>query len=734
MSQLGTMNVTVGADISQLLAQIVRGGKSLNDFQEQLKRFKDKLANATDPAAILRLNAAIAATQQRISTINNAGTNAASGLNRIAPSSNSAAFALTNLGRVAQDAPFGFIGIQNNLNPLLESFQRLRAESGSTGGALRSLVGSLTGAGGLGLALSLVSAGITFFSSGFGAWTRGFSDNKKAVKEAADTVVEYTTASKRLADFQKDTAANYGKEIASLNVLKGVIENTAKPMEVRLQSIQKLKEEYPSYFTSLTNEALLTGKVGEAYNKAAQGILRKAKANSAATQIENSYSEISRLEFENLELDKKFKENKIKAENKYAEEYKKATGASFELYRSQAKNSLQLTINNAIEERNKLKYQNNLKIEERKKQAEEYAKIAIDNTDFDFNIKPTKEKKADIAKDIKDKSETISDVLGKLRSQINELNIEEGLLNEDKGKERVSAFLSAIKTLVIKYKLDPEGKLVQGLFDETKFAKLGFILENNFYKYGKNASANFAKSFFITPEEIPSPISFASAVSDGVDYFELFKLGIIQELNRLKIPFNKFSTIEGLTKSLEEGKEKILQFKKAVEPILASTVENIYTSFGDSLGKVIAGDAGFGSIFSGIFKQLGAGLKQMGQYLIQTAIQIKLAKAFLTKNPALAAISGVALIALGSLIESKISKVPGFANGVNNFRGGFAVVGERGPELVNLPTGSNVIPNNQLSGKIGGENAVQLSGVFRISGSDLVASIDRTNKTKSRIT
>lgn len=40
--------------------------------------------------------------------------------------------------------------------------------------------------------------------------------------------------------------------------------------------------------------------------------------------------------------------------------------------------------------------------------------------------------------------------------------------------------------------------------------------------------------------------------------------------------------------------------------------------------------------------------------------------------------------------------VPGFASGVQNFGGGLAVVGERGPELVNLPRGSSVIPNNQI--------------------------------------
>jgi hypothetical protein len=49
---------------------------------------------------------------------------------------NQASNALMNLGRIAQDAPFGFIGIQNNINPLLESFQRLKAETGSTSAAL----------------------------------------------------------------------------------------------------------------------------------------------------------------------------------------------------------------------------------------------------------------------------------------------------------------------------------------------------------------------------------------------------------------------------------------------------------------------------------------------------------------------------------------------------------------------------------------------------------------------
>jgi hypothetical protein len=46
-------------------------------------------------------------------------------------------------------------------------------------------------------------------------------------------------------------------------------------------------------------------------------------------------------------------------------------------------------------------------------------------------------------------------------------------------------------------------------------------------------------------------------------------------------------------------------------------------------------------------------------------------------------------------------KIPGFAEGVQNFSGGLAVVGERGPELVNLPRGSNVTPNNQMGNAAG---------------------------------
>ena len=76
-------------------------------------------------------------------------------LGKLPSASNQANQALVNSGRVLQDLNYGFIGIANNLNPLLESFQRLGERSKEAGSSIgKELVSALTGPAGLGVALS----------------------------------------------------------------------------------------------------------------------------------------------------------------------------------------------------------------------------------------------------------------------------------------------------------------------------------------------------------------------------------------------------------------------------------------------------------------------------------------------------------------------------------------------------------------------------------------------------
>lgn len=62
-----------------------------------------------------------------------------------------------------------------------------------------------------------------------------------------------------------------------------------------------------------------------------------------------------------------------------------------------------------------------------------------------------------------------------------------------------------------------------------------------------------------------------------------------------------------------------------------------------------------------------------------------------------AQIASAAIQKSGAEIFAAVAKaIPGFATGIRGFGGGWAVVGEQGPELLRLPAGTDVIPNGQV--------------------------------------
>jgi len=66
-------------------------------------------------------------------------------------------------------------------------------------------------------------------------------------------------------------------------------------------------------------------------------------------------------------------------------------------------------------------------------------------------------------------------------------------------------------------------------------------------------------------------------------------------------------------------------------------------------------------------------------------------------------------------VAAMFTGLPMFAGGIQNFGGGAAIVGERGPELVTLPAGSSVYPNDSLP-SIGADAGSNLAGMFAGSG------------------
>ncbi|MEM9786795.1 MAG: phage tail length tape measure family protein [Pseudomonadota bacterium] len=93
------------------------------------------------------------------------------------------------------------------------------------------------------------------------------------------------------------------------------------------------------------------------------------------------------------------------------------------------------------------------------------------------------------------------------------------------------------------------------------------------------------------------------------------------------------------------------------------------------------------------------------------------------------ALSGILDTIGGRLIDSAVTGlfgglgIPGFASGTNYAPGGLALVGERGPELVNLPRGSQVVPNHRLGSMAGGAVIVQNVFNFTANGDESVKQI-----------
>lgn len=230
-------------------------------------------------------------TGKSAAALSNSVSKAAGSFNRLPQSANQANQAITNLNRVVQDAPFGFVGIQNNIGPLIDSFGQLKTTTGTTGGALRALLGSLAGPAGIGLAIAGITSALTFAIQGFSSWTRGLG----AAKEANDKLAESLSI-----------------DLVRLTSIVGLAQNATASTEDRAKAIKLLNQEYAKYLPSLDKEAITLENVSQKYQVLVDTMLRQAVVKglqeTIAKQVEETAKQVTALELarekERLQLDK----------------------------------------------------------------------------------------------------------------------------------------------------------------------------------------------------------------------------------------------------------------------------------------------------------------------------------------------------------------------------------------------------------------------------------------------
>lgn len=212
------------------------------------------------------------------------------GMQTLSKGAGQANTAMINLGRTVSDAPFGFIGIANNIGPLVENFASLKKESGSTGNALRQLGSSLIGPGGLIVGVQLAVAAIQFIQLGFSRWTGSTKKQKEETEKLNDSL-----------DQIANTLAKENFEISRLSEL--IKRQTATRAE-QLEAYKKLNEIAPEYFGKLNNEKNIIEQTANAYFLYQKGLLNTFKIKAQEEELLNLSKELLRIEKELLKFEK----------------------------------------------------------------------------------------------------------------------------------------------------------------------------------------------------------------------------------------------------------------------------------------------------------------------------------------------------------------------------------------------------------------------------------------------
>lgn len=278
MAELGNMKLVLGADVADLLAGMKRSEKSLNDFKNQADKFREALKTATDPQRIVTLNRAIESASNKMKMLQSAGTNASGGLNRVNDSANRAGSTMTDFNRIVSDAPFGIMGIANNITPLIDNFARLKSETGGTGNALKAMFSSLAGPQGLAIGLTLVTTALTFAQMGFGAWTRGLGGSAKAIDENKKSLEDFN---KSLADAKSGAMAT-GLQLQSF---VDIARDGNKPLSQRNYAIEQANKLLGEHGEKLDLTNINTNKATDAVNNYTNALIQQAVAQQYTNRI-----------------------------------------------------------------------------------------------------------------------------------------------------------------------------------------------------------------------------------------------------------------------------------------------------------------------------------------------------------------------------------------------------------------------------------------------------------------
>jgi chorismate mutase len=527
-----------------------------------------------------------------------------------------------DFARIVQDAPFGIIGVGNNIQQLAGSFQVLKNQTGSTSAALKQSFASIFSSGNaLVLGISLLTTAFTILQQ------KGFFKSEEAAKSLNEQLDEYRENLEGVSKATLEGATNAQKELSSLKLLQTQAENTNLSIEKRLAAVNDLKKQYPEYLQNLTDEQILAGNVGNAYKSLTTDILSLAKAKAFSSQIDKNTANSLTLLLQEEERAVQILQKRAELQTLVAQKGRGEQGGQFVAGQD---------IGLAGQIRDITKEIDSL-TQETVKSAQERAKIAEQNLKLEAGIVGFSSQGASFAK---------------VRTEEVKKTVK-----ENENLKRTFEDLSGIDPLISFTRKSTEESffsLVANDLDalSAKIANVKGIYQTNItgITQSNQALVDSLSGSGIGIEQFYAAI--ANGAAQGFSSLDSF----IGRLSETQAFVNKTFDI------LEQGAE--------------NTLGDMAFAIGDALasgGNVIK--AAGGALLGG----LAGILNQLGQLAIATGLAVEGIKTALkTLNPAVAIGAGIALIALAGFVSNKAKSLGSSRGGGGGGGGGGSSVGSSG--------------------------------------------------------
>lgn len=587
------------------------GATSLNILNNQLLRLQRIAANPN-----------LSTEQyQRLATIINKTSKEADGLSKsiqvlnrsngtLTGGANQANTAMINLSRTVSDAPFGFIGIANNIGPLVENFVSLRKEAGGTGNALKQLGGSLIGPGGVIVGIQLAVAAVQFAQLGFDRWTA----SSKKTKEQQDKLAEGTN----------NLIENVTKQRVEFETLVKVAKNVNQSDEERNQALTRLNEILPDTIGKLTQQNIATEQ-GAAI---IQNYIKAVEARATAELLVNRIAENNVKLFDNrnktLQESQRIENELLILRTQLSRIDINATGRAGESAALRY-SAIQSKINDLVKE------QNNIQKEGRKTANElinlnnqlrsEYEnQLPLVN---DLTQKQTKQKEA---------IDEITKILQKYREDLKAIDWDEQNKAIDGTNERVKAAAETLKSLYLINVQETAKAWIQVQNDFNNYANL--VIKRSIEIARKSPAPEFAEPIIQPIEPVADNKFFQSAI-EAKTKIELISKSFDILNQKQKENYKNWEDLKITPEILEQVKkgipiQQITEFALKTNESITQQKE-LYTQLSEIINSQLTGavDNLFTGLIKGedVFNNLGESIKNLIVQISAAVVKMLVLKA-----------------------------------------------------------------------------------------------------------